>query len=437
MNQLPVSREKLHSLAAESGIANIGRASIREIVALVNRIEKASGLSYIRMEMGVPGLCPPEIATNAEITALKEGVASVYPQIEGIPELKRETSRFIKSFLDVDVDAEGCIPTCGSMQGSFACFLTVNRTDRNKEGTLFIDPGFPVHKQQVHVLGHEYYSFDIYDFRGKKLKHKLESYLETGKISSILYSNPNNPSWISFTEEELEIIGTLATRYDAVVMEDLAYFGMDFRKDISTPGRPPFQPTVAKYTGHYIILISSSKMFSYAGQRTAVIAVSDTLFHRRYPDLKRYFTSDVLGHSIIYGALYALSAGTAHSSQVGVAAMMKAASDGEFNFIEPIREYGERARIMKKSFTDNGFRIVYDTDIDVPIADGFYFTIAYDGFSGNSLLEELLLYGISAITLDITGSTRTEGLRACVSQVRNDQLPVLEERLKLFRKHHS
>ncbi|MBN1415920.1 MAG: pyridoxal phosphate-dependent aminotransferase [Bacteroidales bacterium] len=436
MEKLPFSKESLYQQAVELGIQNIGKASIREIVVLVNRIEKMSGLPYIRMEMGVPGLKPPDIALETEINALKQGVASIYPAIEGVPELKKETSRFIKLFLDIDIDPAGCIPTCGSMQGAFACFLTANRTNRNKEGTLFIDPGFPVHKQQVRVLGHNYYSFDIYDFRGKRLKEKLKSYLKTGKISSILYSNPNNPSWICFTKEELEIIGTLATQYDVIVLEDLAYFGMDFRNDISTPGKPPFQPTVAKYTDNYIILISSSKVFSYAGQRTAIMAISDALFSRRYPDLKRFFTSDVLGHSIIYGTLYALSAGTAHSSQLAVAAMLKAASDGDYNFIIPIREYGERARKMKKSFTDNGFRIVYDTDIDVPVADGFYFTISYEGFSGNALLEELMMYGISAITLDITGSTRSEGLRACVSQVRNDQLPVLEERLRLFRKHH-
>jgi aspartate/methionine/tyrosine aminotransferase len=437
MEKTTVSREKLYQLAAESGIQSIGKASIREIVALVNKIQKVSGLEYIRMEMGVPGLNPPAIALEAEINALKQGVAAIYPDIEGVPVVKKETSRFIKLFLDVGVDPAGCIPTCGSMQGAFACFLTVNRTDRNKEGTLFIDPGFPVHKQQVHVLGHNYFSFDIYDCRGKKLGQKLESYLQTGKISSILYSNPNNPSWICLTEEELEIIGLLATRYDAIVLEDLAYFGMDFRKDISTPGMPPFQPTVAKFTDNYILLISTSKVFSYAGQRTAMMAVSDTLFKRRYPDLKRYFSSDELGHSIIYGALYALSAGAAHSSQLAIAAMMKAACDGNYNFVASIREYGERARKMKKCFTDNGFTIVYDTDIDAPIADGFYFTISYNGFSGDGLLEELLLYGISAITLDITGSTRSEGLRACVSQVRNEQLPVLEERLKRFRKDHN
>ncbi len=434
---LPIPRSVVHAVAEKAGIPAPGKASIREIVNLVNRVEKETGIRFVRMEMGIPGIKPPEIATQAEIEALREGVASIYPPIEGVALLKKETSRFLKQFLDIHVDPAGCIPTCGSMQGSCAAFLTVNRTDRNKEGTLFIDPGFPVHKQQCQVLGHDYFSFDIYDYRGAKLRDKLESYLKTGKISSLLYSNPNNPSWICLNEEELSIIGELATRYDVVVIEDLAYFGMDFRKDISKPGVPPFQPTIAKYTDNYILLISTSKVFSYAGQRIAVMAVSDKLFHQKYPDLLRYYNSDVLGHTIIYGALYALSAGAAHSAQIGVAAVLKATNDGIYNPFEEIRQYGERAMVMKKLFTENGFSIVYNMDMDVPIADGFYFTISYPGYTGAQLLEELLFYGISAITLDITGSTRTEGLRACVSQVAPGQFPILEERLQQFFRDHS
>jgi aspartate/methionine/tyrosine aminotransferase len=323
------------------------------------------------------------------------------------------------------------------MQGSCAGFLTVNRTDRTREGTLFIDPGFPVHKQQCHVLGHNYHSFDIYDFRGKKLKDKLKSYLDTGKISSLLYSNPNNPSWICLNEEELSIIGEMAEVYDVVILEDLAYFGMDFRSDISKPGVPPFQPSVAKYTDNYIILISASKLFSFAGQRMAMMAVSDKLFHKKYPDLLRYFSSDELGHTIIYGALYALSAGASHSAQIALAALLKAVNDGVYDPFKEIRLYGDHASIMKKLFTQYGFRIVYDRDLDVPVGDGFYFTISYPGLSGSQLLDELIRYGISAITLDITGSTRTEGLRACVSQFKKEQIPVLEERLKLFLRDHK
>ena len=241
--------------------------------------------------------------------------------------------------------------------------------------------------------------------------------LDSGKVSSILYSNPNNPSWICFTEEELKIIGDLANEYDVIVIEDLAYFGMDFRKDVSEPGKPPFQSTVAKYTRNYLLLISSSKTFSYAGQRIGMMVMSDFIFNRRYPDLLRYYTTDRFGHSMIYGALYALSAGASHSAQYALAAILKAANDGKFNIVDEVREYGERARIMKTLFTENGFSIVYDRDIDLPLADGFYFTFSYPGFTGASLLRELLYYGISAITLEITGSERKEGLRACVSQV--------------------
>ena len=203
------------------------------------------------------------------------------------------------------------------MMGAMVSFLVANRNDRTKEGTLFIDPGFPVQKQQVKMLGHDYSSFDIYNFRGKKLKEKLESYLESGKISSLLFSNPNNPSWICLTEEELAIIGELASKYDVIVIEDLAYFGMDFRKDYLVPGEPPFQPTIAHYTDDYVMLISSSKIFSYAGQRIGMMAISDHLFERSYPDLLRYYSTDKFGHSAIFGALYGLSAGVTHSVQYG------------------------------------------------------------------------------------------------------------------------
>ena len=93
---------------------------------------------------------------------------------------------------------------------------------------------------------------------------------------------------------------------------------------------------------------------------------------------------------------------------------------------------------MKRLFLDNGFRLVYDNDLGEPLADGFYFTIAYPGFDdGNELLKELLHYGVSAITLETTGSCRTEGLRACVSLVGDEQFPVLGDRLAKFRRDHA
>src|SRR5664280_2356921 len=417
MKEVPISYELIMTLARTNDIPSPGASSIREIVHLVNKIEEETGVKFIRMEMGVPGLPANQIGIDAEIAALKRGVASVYPDISGIEPLKNETSRFIKLFLDIDIKPQGCIPTVGSMMAAMVSFLVANRNDRTKEGSLFIDPGFPVQKQQVKMLGHDCCSFDIYNYRGKKLRAKLESYLKTKKISSLLFSNPNNPSWICLTEDELAIIGELSKKYDVIVIEDLAYFGMDFRKDYSNPGKPPFQPTVARYTDDYIMLISSSKIFSYAGQRIGMMAISNHLFDRSYPDLLRYYPSDKFGHSLVFGALYGISAGVSHSSQFGLSAMLKAANDGTHNYRDDLMEYAEKAKIMKELFVKHGFKIVYDKDIDEPIADGFYFTISYPGFKDRELLWELLNYGVSAISLDITGSDRKDGLRACVSLV--------------------
>jgi aspartate/methionine/tyrosine aminotransferase len=432
----PIDFEIVSEKITELNVPVVGKATIREIKRLVDNIESASGKKFIRMEMGVPGLPPSQIGTNAEIEALQRGVAAIYPDIDGIPSLKKEVSLFVKNFLDIEVDPAGCIPTVGSMQGGFASFMTLSRMHKEKDTTLFIDPGFPVHKQQHKVMGLKFDSFDVYEYRGEKLRAKLESYFIKGNIHSVLYSNPNNPSWICFTDQELRIIGELASEYNVVILEDLAYFGMDFRKDYSKPGVPPYQPTVAKYTDNYILLISSSKVFSYAGQRIGMMVISNKLFNSRAEDLLRNYASDQFGRAMIFGTVYSLSSGTAHSAQYALAAMLKAANEGRFNFVEEVKEYGEKAKIMKKLFLDNGFRIVYDRDIDQPIADGFYFTIMYPGFDGPELIEELLYYGISAISLSITGSEHSEGLRACVSLVKRTQFPDLEYRLKKFHEHH-
>ncbi len=436
MMDTPINKEIVNQKIIDNNISDIGKASIRVIKKLVDEIENETNTRFVRMEMGVPGLPPSKIGVDAEIEALKKGVAAIYPDIQGIPELKKEISRFVKMFLDVDVNPLGCIPTVGSMQGGFAAFLLLNNLHEGKDTTLFLDPGFPVHKQQHRLLDLKFESFDVYNYRGSKLREKLESYLSKGHISCMLYSNPNNPSWICFTDEELKIIAEMADKYDIIIMEDLAYFAMDFRKDYSVPGHAPYQPTVAKYTNNWLLFISSSKAFSYAGQRIGMMVISDHLFNTKSERLRKRFTSNIFGNAMIFGTVYSLSSGTSHSAQYALAAMLKAANDGTFNFRNDVKEYGEKAHIMKKIFIDNGFKIVYDKDIDQPIADGFYFTYSYPGYTGDELLKEMLYYGVSAISLSITGSDKLEGMRACVSLVKRDQFNDLESRLKCFHENN-
>ena len=436
MKNTPIERHLIDETINEFQIVDFSKATIREVKAIASKAEAASGVEFIKMEMGVPGLPPSAVGVKAEIAALQNGIASLYPDINGLPELKKEASNFIKAFINVDLSPEGCVPVTGSMQGTFASFLTCSQCDEKKDTILFIDPGFPVQKQQLVVMGQKYETFDVYDYRGDKLKEKLESFLKKGNISAIIYSNPNNPSWICLKEEELRIIGELATQYDVIVLEDLAYFAMDFRQDLSKPYQAPFQPSVAHYTDNYVLLISGSKAFSYAGQRIGVTAISNKLYHRSYPGLTQRYGGGTFGTVYIHRVLYALSPGPSHSAQFALAAMFKAAADGTFDFVSQVKEYGRRAEKLKKIFTDHGFTIVYDHDLDQPIADGFYFTIGYPGMTGGQLMEELVYYGVSAISLSTTGSNQ-QGLRACTSFIKDHQYDLLDERLRLFEENHQ
>ncbi|MBR3089814.1 MAG: pyridoxal phosphate-dependent aminotransferase [Prevotella sp.] len=431
MRPTPIPRNIIDDAITDYGIQDFAKATIREVKAVAAFAEKESGVEFIKMEMGIPGLPASKVGVEAQIDALRNGIANSYPDIQGYPELKRQASRFLKAFVGVDVDAEGCIPVVGSMQGTFASFLLCSQADPKKDTVLFIDPGFPVQKMQLQVIGVKYETFDVYDFRGEKLVPKLESYLSKGNICAIVYSNPNNPSWICLTEDELKGIGELATRYDAIVMEDLAYFAMDFRKNLSKPFEPPFQATAARYTDNYMLLVSGSKAFSYAGERIGVVCIGDKLFHRHFPALAQRYEGLPFGMVFSTRILYALSSGTSHSAQYALAAIMKAACDGTYDFRKEVSVYGERAHRLKEIFKRHGFYVVYDKDMGEDIADGFYFTIGYPGMTSGQLAHELMYYGVSAICLITTGSHQ-EGLRVCTSFIRDNQYELLDDRMAIF-----
>ena len=96
--------------------------------------------------------------------------------------------------MNIDISPAACIPTTGSVAGSFGSFIVSSQLDEKKNTILFIDPGFPIQKSQLRIIGVEHKQFDIHDYRGEALRDKLESFFKEGNIASIVYSNPNNPA---------------------------------------------------------------------------------------------------------------------------------------------------------------------------------------------------------------------------------------------------
>lgn len=431
------SEELVAEAARVNHVTDLSHATIGETLLVAQYLEQKTGIPFIRMDQGSPGLPANHFGIEAEKKALDSGIISQYPAAAGIKELKDAASEFVKAFINIDITPRACVPTVGSVAGSFGSFIACTQRDKSKNKVLFIDPGFPIQKSQLRILGIEWKDFDIYNYRGSALKAKLEDELKDNDVAAIIYSNPNNPAWISLEEEELQIIGDLATKHDVVVMEDLAYFAMDNRRDLSHPYQAPYVRTVARYTDNYILMLSSSKIFSYAGQRIALVCVSDKLFDRHFPALEeRYHDSGIFGSTFIASILYMITSGCTTSTQFGYAEMLRLSCEGKINFVADTKEYAVRAQKMKKIFLDNGFTITYPKDVTENIGDGFFFSLSYPGLTGSQLVTELIHYGVSSINLDTTGSEQ-QGVRACTSRMREELYPVLEERMKAFKADHS
>lgn len=431
----PLNHDIVTAAIDSMKLGDFSTATIRDIQSLSRVLEEKTGQQVIHLEMGVPGLQPSDIALKAEQEALANGCATIYPPNGGIPRIKKAASRFVKAFIGIDIDPECCVPTTGSMQGTFATFMALHHAMPERDTVLFIHPGFPVQTSQCDVIGLKHIGLDIHDFRGEALISKLDSILAAGNICGIVYSNPNNPSWVCFNDTELEGIARLADRYDVVILEDLAYFAMDFRRDLSHPFQPPYQATVARYTDRYVLAVSGSKAFSYAGQRIGVTCMSNTLYHRIYPALQDKFGVGEFGNFFTNRLMYTLSSGTTHSVQHAMAALMEAACDGVYNFLDDVKEYGRRARFLKDILLANGFYLVYDNDLGAPLADGFYFTVQYPGMNDLQLTRELMYYGIAVFPLDTMGSNE-QGVRICTSFFSREQEPLFKERIEAFRNNN-
>ncbi len=418
-------------------LGDFSTATIRDIQALSKALEEKTGQPIIHLEMGVPGLKPSQIALDAERKALADGCATIYPPNGGIPRIKKAASEFVKAFIGIDIDPLGCIPTTGSMQGTFATFTALFHAFRGsgKDTVLLIQPGFPVQTTQCDVIGLKHIGLDIYNYRGEALVKKLEEMVAGGNICAIVYSNPNNPSWVCFTDEELRGIGALATKYDFIVLEDLAYFAMDFRRDLSHPYQAPYQATVANYTDNYVLWVSGSKAFSYAGQRIGVTCIGNKMYHRVFAPLRDNFGVGEFGNFFCNRLMYTLSSGTTHSVQHAMAALMEAACNGSYNFLDDVKEYGRRAKFLKEVLLANGFYLVYDNDMGEALADGFYFTVQYPGMCDLALTKQLMYYGIAVYPLDTMGSTQ-QGVRICTSFFKPEQEPIFKERIEGFHKAH-
>ena len=431
------SKELMERVCRRLSIERPGTASIMDCAKLSSELEAEAGVPMIHMELGSPGFAPNRIGAEAEKAALDAGVGSKYPPTDGLPVLKESSSRFVKAFLGLDLDPLYHIPTTGSMLGAFGALAAATQCIPGRRKVLVLEPSFSANKQQMAILDIPWKGVETEKLRQRGFEAALEEELSDGDYAAIMYSSPNNPSWMCLSEAEIRAVARAASKSGAIVIEDIAYFCMDLRQGgYGVPWSEPYPPSISREGGRYILLLSASKIFSYAGQRIGVMCVSPELYHEHYPALqKRYGGSGIFGLTLTGGILDMITSGCTASTQWGLAAMMDRSCEGSLDFVSDISEYGRRAARMKEIFLKHGFSLSYRSDAEGPIADGFFFTLSYPGMDSAALVDELMAYGVSTVSLKAMGSAR-QGVRVCSSRILEEQFGLLEERMAGFEMDH-
>ena len=311
--------------------------------------------------MGVPGLPPERVGVEAECAALQEGVASRYPAMQGHPGAEKAGFALPRSLSRRGDRPRRMRPDRRVDAGSFAAFLMCSQFDPAKNKILFIDPGFPVQRSQVRILGIPSESFDIYDFRGEKLGPKIESYLAAGDVAAIVYSNPQQPG-VGLPDgggaaHDRGLATEIRHRHRGPRLPLHGFpqaAGTPLRTALSGPPSPATRRTTSCW----------SRVRRYSAtpdKRIAVAALSETLRRRDYPALRRRYNIGRLGDAFVLVFLYAASSGTSHSAQHALAAMFRRGGRRRAGFRGRSLEYARRARLTKEAFLRHGFRIVSTT----------------------------------------------------------------------------
>ena len=117
------SKEQVAGVAREMKVADLQNATIGDVLLVASRLEEQTGIPFIRMDQGSPGLPANKVGIEAEKRALDAGLGAQYPAAAGVPELKEAASRFVKAFIDIDIPPRACVPTTGSVAASFGAFI--------------------------------------------------------------------------------------------------------------------------------------------------------------------------------------------------------------------------------------------------------------------------------------------------------------------------
>ncbi len=401
--------------------------SVERYWQAVDQLAKNSDQSVIRMDFGVPGLNPIKYCeVQHEIAIKNRSFCHTYPPYEGTKSVRLELAKFVSKRIPSQINHKNVFSTCGATQALMVAQSVAVHTRSDCDTIVYLTPAYPPMLSQGAYLGKRCLSVDTTQCRGDALIEKLATLFQQYSVACICWASPSNPLWNVLSKSELREIARLCDAYNVLPIEDLTYLGMlsDHQGGVRVI------PSITQFSDRYFLILSCSKMMSYAGERIGFLIGSEPLLESHSECLKpRYLTNSI--RTAVGSLIFNSTAGAPHSAQEAVANTLRAINNEKINIERYLSQYARRAHLLKQVLKRRGFTLI-NHDQDLESDDGFYVCFEYQCLPSMELLQGLLRLGISVMPLNAFHTNHSNGVRACVGRSDCQDIIQVENRLKHF-----
>jgi aminotransferase len=233
-------------------------SGIRKFFDLLSSID-----GVISLGVGEPDYTTPWHIRESAIESIEKG-QTMYTSNSGMPELRKELARYLKTEYKVDYDpANELLITVGVSE---ALDLTMRAILDPGDEVILPDPSYVAYSSCVILAGGKplhipTYEANNFEITAKDIEERLSS-----KTRAILIGYPSNPTGAVMSREKLADIAALAIKHNLTVISDEIYskliYGAEFTCFASLPGMKE----------HTVLLGGFSKAFAMTGWRVGYAA---------------------------------------------------------------------------------------------------------------------------------------------------------------------
>jgi aminotransferase len=242
-----------HSMFSNN-VRNIEISGIRKFFNKVSEVPEALSLT-----LGQPDFSVPDKIKSAMIKAIEENKTG-YTSNAGLPELREEISKYLKSF-DINYSALETCMTIGGSEGLLSVFMAlINKGDK----VLIPAPAYPAYESCVKLVGGTVVDYELnadFTINFEKLKNAIA--VEKPKLLVVSY--PSNPTGAVLSKEDRDRLYSIVKQGNIIVISDEIYSALCYEDSYYS---------ICQYEDikHKVILVSGfSKMFSMTGLRLGYV----------------------------------------------------------------------------------------------------------------------------------------------------------------------